>query len=104
MWDNWIELRMPIAENVLWGDIFLSGTGFWQDLSEVKTMKIDDFMFSMGAGIRFTIPGLPIGLYFTKRFSFPDGNFQWEPGELFKDPDDPNSGVQLVIAFQFGLF
>ena len=104
MWDNWIELRMPIAENILWGDLFLSGTGFWQDLSEVKAMKIDDFMFSMGAGIRFTIPGLPIGLYFTKRFSFPDGNFQWEPGEMFKDPDDPNSGVQLVIAFQFGLF
>ncbi|MCK5198395.1 MAG: outer membrane protein assembly factor BamA, partial [Spirochaetales bacterium] len=57
MWDNWIELRMPIAENILWGDLFLSGTGFWQDLSEVKAMKIDDFMFSMGAGIRFTIPG-----------------------------------------------
>ena len=104
MWDNWIELRMPIAQNVLWGDLFLSGTGFWQDLGEVKTMEISDFMFSFGAGIRFTIPGLPIGLYFTKRFSFPDGKFEWQPGEIFKDPDDPNSGVQLVIAFQFGLF
>lgn len=106
MWDNWIELRMPIAENVLWGDLFLSGTGFWHDLSEVK-LDLSNFMFSMGAGVRFTIPGLPIGLYLTKRFSYSNASlrsFQWEPGEIFKDPDDPNSGVQLVIAFQFGLF
>ncbi len=104
MWDNWVELRMPIAENVLWGDIFFSGTGFWQDLNKVQAMELSDFMFSFGTGIRFTIPGLPIGLYLTKRFSFPDGNFEWQPGEIFRDPDDPNSGVQLVIAFQFGLF
>ncbi len=104
MWDNWIELRMPIAENVLWGDLFFSGTGFWKDLNEVKTMDISSFMFSMGAGVRFTIPGLPIGLYFTKRFSFPDGNLKWEGGELFKNPDNPDSGIQMVIAFQFGLF
>ncbi|MCF6335583.1 MAG: BamA/TamA family outer membrane protein, partial [Spirochaetales bacterium] len=104
MWDNWIELRMPIAENVLWGDLFFSGTGFWKDLNEVKTMDISSFMFSIGAGVRFTIPGLPIGLYFTKRFSFPDGNLKWEGGELFKNPDNPDSGIQMVIAFQFGLF
>ena len=67
-------------------------------------MDISNFMFSFGGGIRFTIPGLPIGLYLTKRFSFPDGDLKWEGGEVFSIKDDPDSGMQLVIAFQFGLF
>ena len=108
MWDNWIELRMPIAEQVLWGDLFLSGTGFWQDRTEVipdiRSGDMSNFMFSLGGGIRFTIPGLPIGLYFTKRFEFIDGDLTWIAGDIFRDEDRPDSGVDLVIAFQFGLF
>ena len=105
MWDNWIELRMPVSERVLWSDIFLSGTGFWNQLNDVKSMNISDFKFSMGAGIRFVIPGLPIGLYFTKRFSFDDNsNIQWEGGSIFRSADNPGSGLDLVIAFTTGMF
>ncbi len=108
MWDNWVELRMPIAEQVLWGDLFFSGTGFWQYrrdvIPEISSMDLSNFMFSFGGGVRFTIPGLPIGLYFTKRFEFIDGDFTWKPGDIFRNDDNPNSGVDLVIAFQFGLF
>ena len=107
MWDNWIELRMPIAENVLWGDLYFSGTGFWTELSNIDLKSpnfIDDFYFSFGGGIRFTIPGLPIGLYLTKRFRINDGAVAWEPGTIFTNADNPNSGMDLVIAFQFGLF
>jgi len=107
MWDNWVELRMPIAENVLWGDLYFSGTGFWTELSNVdldKSNLIDDFYFSFGGGIRFTIPGLPIGLYLTKRFRTNNGTIVWEPGTIFTNADNPNSGMDLVIAFQFGLF
>lgn len=107
MWDNWIELRMPIAENVLWGDLFLSGTGFWTELSDVDLSNdnfLDDFYFSFGGGIRFTIPGLPIGLYLTKRFKIIDNSIEWEGGDIFTNADDPDSGMDLVIAFQFGLF
>ncbi|MDA3938519.1 MAG: outer membrane protein assembly factor BamA, partial [Spirochaetia bacterium] len=107
MWDNWIELRMPIAENVLWGDLFFSGTGFWTELSEADITKndfIDDFYFSFGGGIRFTIPGLPIGLYLTKRFKINNGVIDWEQGDIFTNTDNPDSGMDLVIAFQFGLF
>ena len=67
-------------------------------------MDMGNFMFSFGGGIRFTIPGLPIGLYFTKRFEFVDGDFTWKSCDIFRDEDDPTSGVDLVIAFQFGLF
>ena len=107
MWDNWVELRMPIAENVLWGDLFFSGTGFWTKLEDVDISKndfLDDFYFSFGGGIRFTIPGLPIGLYLTKRFKVNDGAINWERGDIFTSADDPDSGMDLVIAFQFGLF
>ncbi len=107
MWDNWIELRMPIAENILWGDLFFSGTGFWTELTDVDIAEnnfIDNFYFSFGGGIRFTIPGLPIGLYLTKRFKINDGSIVWEGGDIFYDADDPDSGMNLVIAFQFGLF
>ncbi|RKX91145.1 MAG: outer membrane protein assembly factor BamA, partial [Spirochaetes bacterium] len=105
MWDNWLELRMPVSERVLWSDIFLSGTGFWNQLNDVKSMNISDFKFSMGAGIRFVIPGLPIGLYFTKRFSFDDNsNIQWEGGSIFRSADNPDSGLDLVIAFTTGMF
>lgn len=107
LWDNWIELRMPIAENILWGDLFFSGTGFWPELTDIDIEKdnfLDDFYFSFGGGIRFTIPGLPIGLYLTKRFKINDGSIAWEGGDIFYDSDNPDSGLNLVIAFQFGLF
>ncbi len=99
MWDNWAELRMPIAQKVLWSDIFFSGTGFWNRWEDVSSMSIKDFMFSMGAGIRFIIPGLPIGLYLTKRFQFDENNnIDWQAGTLFKDPNNSHSGLDLVIA------
>ncbi len=107
MWDNWIELRMPIAENVLWGDLFFSGTGFWTELTDVDIANdnfLDNFYFSFGGGIRFTIPGLPIGLYLTKRFKINDDSIVWEAGDIFTNADNPDSGMDLVIAFQFGLF
>jgi outer membrane protein insertion porin family len=107
MWDSWVELRMPIAENVLWGDLFFSGTGFWTDFNNVDIGSsdfLDDFYFSFGGGIRFTIPGLPIGLYLTKRFKIINDSIAWESGEIFANPDNPDSGMNLVIAFQFGLF
>ncbi len=105
MWDNWIELRMPVSERVLWSDLFLSGTGFWNQLGDVKTMALNDFKFSMGAGIRFIIPGLPIGLYLTKRFTFDENNnLEWQAGTIFRNENNPDSGLDLVIAFTTGMF
>ncbi len=104
MWDNWIELRMPIAEKILWSDIFFSGTGFWNKREEIQNMSLNDFRFSLGAGIRFIIPGLPIGLYLTKRFQFDEeNNIEWQAGSVFKN-SDADSGLDLVIAFTISQF
>ncbi len=107
MWDNWAELRIPIAEQVLWTDIFFRSTGFWEDRSEFGFYTGDslvDYHFSYGAGMRFTIPNLPLGLYFTRLFSIDEsGKVIYEPGPLFSDPDDPTSGWRLVLTINIDL-
>ena len=106
MWDNWLELRIPIAEQVLWSDIFFRTTGFWEDRSEFGfiTDSPEDYYFSYGGGIRFTIPNLPLGLYLTKLFKLDnDGNVLWEGGPIFSDPEDETSGWRLVLTINIDL-
>ncbi len=109
MFDNYIELRMPISEQVLWADLFFRGTGHWNDRSnfdlslEYDPGTQDGYRFSYGGGIRFTMPNLPLGLYLSKGFTIQDGSIVWDEGELFKDPDKPNSGLDLVLTINMDL-
>ncbi len=106
MWDNWLEFRIPIAEQVLWSDLFFRTTGFWDDRNEFGFFNEspENYYFSYGGGIRFTIPNLPLGLYLTKLFKLDsDGNVQWEGGPIFSDPDDPDSGWRLVLTINIDL-
>ena len=48
----------------------------------MRNMGLDDFLFSFGAGIRFSIPQFPIRLYLAKRFKTVDGKAQWQDGDL----------------------
>ena len=59
---------MPVLEQYLWSDLFFSGVGFWPDTETFGNMGWDDYQFTLGGGIRLTVPGFPIGLYLTKRF------------------------------------
>jgi len=105
LWDNWVELRIPISEKLLWSDFYFSTTGTWDDLDMFPEMGIEDFKFSMGGGIRLIIPGLPLGLYLVKTFSFDEGgNVQWDGGPIFSDPDDDTKGLKLVLSLTTGLF
>lgn len=101
LWDNWAELRIPIAEQILWTDIFFRTTGVWDNREDFGflTSSPENYYFSYGAGIRFTIPNLPLGLYLTKLFKLDsDGNIDRQGGPIFSDPDDPNSGMSLVLT------
>jgi outer membrane protein insertion porin family len=105
LWDNWLELRFPISDQVLWSDLYISATGVWDSLDGFEQMGIEDFKFSMGGGIRLIIPGLPLGLYLVKTFDFDqDGSINWEGGPIFSDPDDPTKGLKLVLSLTTGLF
>ncbi len=82
LWDNRLELRVPISEQLLWGVFFFDAVAGYDQASGIRNMGLDDFLFSFGAGIRFSIPQFPIRLYLAKRFKTVDGQAQWQDGDL----------------------
>ena len=93
--DNWVELRMPLAERFLWWDWFLSGTGIWADRDSFELRDKNDYYYTLGGGFRLTVPGLPIGFYFVKRFEYEDDRIVWHDGPLF----DSSMKLDFVIGF-----
>ena len=77
-----LELRMPISEQLLWWVFFLDGIVAAPEIADLKGMTLDDFRFSVGGGLRFTIPQFPIRLYLAKRFRILDGKIVPEVGDL----------------------
>jgi outer membrane protein insertion porin family len=82
LWDNRLELRMPISEQLLWGVLFFDAVTGYEEASGLRDVQLDDFRFSFGGGIRFSIPQFPIRLYLAKRFRTVDGQVQWQDGDL----------------------
>jgi outer membrane protein insertion porin family len=109
MFDNFIELRVPLSEQVIWADLFFRTTGHWDnrkdfDLSfEYDPGTESGYRFAFGGGVRFTIPNLPLGLYLSKGFTIQDGQVVWDRGELFRDPDDETSGLDLVLTINMDM-
>jgi outer membrane protein insertion porin family len=95
LWDSNVELRSPIVRQFLWWTWFFDVVGAWTDVAQMGSMDIEDYYFSFGAGLRFTMPGLPIRLYFSSNFKVTDGAVVWEDGD-FKIG---SLGLKFVIAF-----
>ncbi len=103
LWDSSIEFSIQIAENVLWGDVFVSATGASTDLASLGTDPLN-WYFAIGAGIHLKIPGFPLGLYLVKNAHIErGGEFIWEEGPIFKTSRD-NSGLKLVLAITTSLY
>jgi outer membrane protein insertion porin family len=86
LWDNKLEIRMPIAKDALWLVGFMDAAGLWDQpfgaappSTSFGSMSLDQIFFSTGFGIRFTIPQFPIRLYLAKGFQFKNGSFAWKP-------------------------
>ncbi|MBN2874766.1 MAG: outer membrane protein assembly factor BamA [Spirochaetales bacterium] len=96
LWDNWLELRVPTVPGILSVDGFLSGamlatedglldvpgieagTGAYEAGTSVLDLGLDNFAFSVGAGLRFIILQFPFRIYFAKKFVFDDATgFEW---------------------------
>ncbi|MDR2942190.1 MAG: outer membrane protein assembly factor BamA [Treponema sp.] len=105
--DNWLELRIPLITGILAWDFFFDAAGietmqgyyFGTNKDGNPNFTIDNWRFSFGGGLRFTIPQFPFRIGLAKRFRFIDGEFNWEPGELFGDLNNPAKGLDLVISF-----
>ena len=110
LWNNYIELRMPLAEQVIWFDTFLEGTLFrtfegsstWSDRQRILDANMQDWTYTIGAGFRFVIPQFPIRLYLGKRFRFDqNGDIAWQRGNLFRG-SDPSGTDGLDLIFTIG--
>jgi outer membrane protein insertion porin family len=92
---------MPLAERILWFDIFFDMVGRWNTPEEFTNFKIQDFLFGYGAGIRFSIPQFPIRLYMAKRFRIDEaGNVDMKTGPLFRD----TLGLDFVFSIGYEIF
>jgi outer membrane protein insertion porin family len=97
LWDNRLELRMPIFEQYLWWTWFADATALWQEVSDMNNMRLDDFYFTLGGGLRLTVPGIPLRFYIAKRFRILDGQVRWEDGR-FRLGDENSFSFELIFA------
>jgi outer membrane protein insertion porin family len=104
LWDTSLELSVQLVENLLWGEIFASGTGIQQEISDVSSLRALDWYFAAGLGIKLKIPGFPLGLYMVKNATLESTqDFSWIGGPIFKGSSD-TSGLKLVLAITTSLF
>jgi len=97
-WNNWIELRMPLVESIFWFDMYFEAVNVTPTLDDFLKTGLEDWYFSLGAGLRFTIPGFPIKIYLGKTFKLePNGKAVWQKGNLFAT-DKEGSGVSLIFS------
>ena len=103
LWENWLELRMPIFESVLWMDGFFdaaalttpygllrpgdSSSPYSTSAPNLSGLSWDNLALSAGFGFRFTIAQFPFRFYFAKRMIF-DG----------KTMSYPSSSLDFVIS------
>jgi len=106
LWENWVELRMPIFEQFVWLDGFLDAAALRTQAGLVDmslatpaadtsrknfgSLGFDNLAMSLGFGFRFSIPQFPFRFYFAKRFVLDEGSLSpnWKT----------TSGLDLVIS------
>ena len=95
LWDNKVELRVPIDPQIIWGVLFLDAALLWDDRGAIGDTSLDDVHFSAGFGLRFAVPQLPLRLYLAKPFAFHDGRLGDPPGT---QSSGPLGGMNLVLG------
>ena len=95
LWENSLEFRIPILEQFLWWISFFDVAAGWPEISSMGSMSIDDYYFSFGGGLRFTMPGLPIRIYLSQTFKAEEGKVIWGEGDFPVGP----LGLKFVISF-----
>jgi outer membrane protein insertion porin family len=97
MWENWVELRMPIFEQFVWVDGFFDAAALQTQAGLVEMGAVPavgtkasfaqlgwtNMAMSLGYGFRFSIQQFPFRFYFASRFVFDGSNIKW----MTKTPD-----------------
>lgn len=108
MWENWVEVRIPIVPGILAFDIFF-------DAAEIAAQPKDVFStdatgsfsermrFSFGGGLRFAIPQFPFRFLFAKRFKLVNGAVQWQDG-MIGGKVGSGGGIDFVLSFAISTY
>ena len=109
LWENVAELRFPVVPGLLALDLFFdavaaaSSDGGYSSTQGAgdffKNMAAENWRFSYGGGVRFTIAQFPFRFLLAKRFDIEHGHATHKPGGLFHSAKRPNSGLDFVISF-----
>lgn len=102
-WQNVLALQMPLYEQYVWAEIFFEATGIWDNINALRPTRKknghssleDHFYYTIGAGLRLTIPGLPIGFYLARRFRVINGDVVWQEGNGF------NGKLDYILSFNY---
>ena len=81
MQSNWIEFRWPLAHGILSFDFFFDAVAVKNNLQNLKSLSINDYYFSFGPGLRFSIPQFPLRLMFANTFKSKNGKPVWGNGK-----------------------
>ena len=81
MQSNWVEFRMPLAQGIISFDFFFDAIATKPDLKSLKSLSINDYFFSFGPGVRFTLPQFPLRLMFANTFRSNNGKPYWGNGK-----------------------
>ena len=100
LWNNWLELRMPIVESVVWFDVYAEAVRLVRERENMFqfAQNPEAWMFGFGAGLRLVIPQLPIRIYVAKRLGLDsDGQIVPQTGNLFANGEE-GAGLDLIFA------
>ncbi|OJF76077.1 MAG: outer membrane protein assembly factor BamA [Treponema sp. CETP13] len=99
MWANNIELRMPIVTGIFALDFFGDAVLLKDTYSELFTEStLEDWKFSFGPGIRFSIPQFPLRLLLANTFRYEDGEVVWDDGKDISDGPQWNFVLSFTIT------
>ena len=78
LWNTQLEFRIPLVPGVVGVDFFHDAVVVKPEVAQIfSNVKMEDFYFSMGPGIRFLMQQFPLHLLFTWRYQVIDGKVRW---------------------------
>ena len=79
LWSNIIELRMPVVPGAISFDAWFDAVAIKDSAQNFFTeLTSEDWYFSFGPSVRFTIQQFPLRLLFTNTFQIKDGEVVFE--------------------------
>ena len=81
LWNNTLELRMPVAPGIFSLDFFLDAAVIKDTPKNFfKNLNINDVYFSFGPGFRFSLPQFPLRMMLANTFQVKNGSVHWRNG------------------------